>query len=152
MPDNPKPDLTAYIPMIKHELAKHCIKLMERMDSCHEIEKSDLTKHADEESERLQSVSKDLEEIMLDAFAEQLADAMKEIARKADMEIERIKSASEYVMSNMESDAINNEDWKENGIENDLELNQKFISLLGLSFTERDIVELVKFCLLRLKR
>ena len=45
--------IPSMIERIKTELSDHCMKLMERMDSCHEIEKKELTKHADNEIKRI---------------------------------------------------------------------------------------------------
>lgn len=65
MPDQPKPDLTAYIGMIKHEISEHCMKLMERMDSCYEIEKKEITEHADKEIERIkQSLIESIDQLL----------------------------------------------------------------------------------------
>jgi len=158
---------------IKAELSAHCMKLMERMDACHEIEKAELTEHAEKErKEFLHSVLGELHENCLlnvqsvkeewtnardkindfitEKVNEEIArleavgkDVEETIAEHADKEIDKIQKAFEYIESNLEADAINNEDWNE---------NPKFHCLLGSIFTESDIVDLVKFCLTRLQK
>ena len=150
-----------YIDKIKAELSEHCLKLMERMDSCYEIEKAELTAHTDTQMSRINSwldqyrflcanenqVRKDEITAHADDEIARLCAVGKDIEETitdhADKEIDKIHKASEYIESNLETDAINNEEWNE---------NPKFHCLLGSTFTESDIVDLVKFCLTRLQK
>lgn len=94
MPEQPKPDLTAYIGMLKHEISEHCMKLMERMDSCYEIEKSEMTAHVDKEI----TEHANKENILIQTrtkeclkFLQEWESIIKDDIRKyADKEIERI--------------------------------------------------------------
>lgn len=97
MPDSPKPDITAYIGLIKAELSEHCLKLMKRMDSCYEIEKVEITAHADKEIERVTTSVRanfvDLEKGMT------TVEKMIEFARPKDDKFERIADQLENLSS-----------------------------------------------------
>ena len=168
--------LRPYIDGIKADLSDHCMKCMERMDACHEIEKKEITEHANNEIARISEEAtslniylntsfSDLKQQLTEhaeekrqylkhltaSYAQHLDEVTEEnilkmknaIMEHADKEIDKIQKASEYIESNLETDAINNEDWNE---------NPKFHCLLGSTFTESDIVDLVKFCLTRLQK
>lgn len=131
-----------YIDKIKAELSEHCLKLMERMDSCYEIEKAELTAHADDEIARLEAVSKDIEETIQETFVEDLVDAKKEIARLCAVG----KDVEETI-----TDRDNNEDFAMK-MAKDLSINPKCRSLFGMTFSLRDIKDMIEFCIMRMER
>jgi len=65
-----------------------------------------------------------------------------EITAHADKELERMKSASEYIQSNLEVNEINNDD----------SINPRCYGLSGMTFSIQDIQDIVEFCIMRMER
>ena len=58
-------ELVNLLENIKAELSDHCMTLMERMDSCYDIEKKEITEHADKEIERIkQSLIESIDQLL----------------------------------------------------------------------------------------
>lgn len=112
MPDNQKPDLTVYIAMLKHEITEHAENQMSRINSwldqyrflCaneNQVRKDEITEHADKEIERMKLEFNHMEMYSKEVHIGLMVDAMKEIEKAADKEIERIKPIKEVKNNNL---------------------------------------------------